>query len=113
MWQNARRVAHRSICTLKADRVQLRPEQSVDKSVFFRNPAPSVHSAMSDSEVPNKGEEEVLFTPEQIQWIDRLIASPLHRGLPQRRLLLPVVVCETWPVPRKRCQVEGPVLWVL
>ena len=57
MWQNVRRAAHRSMRILKADLTQLRPEQSVDKSVFFRNPAPSVHPAMSDSEVPNKGEE--------------------------------------------------------
>ena len=34
-----------------------------------------VWPAMSDSEVMNEGEYEVPFTSEQIQWIDRLIAS--------------------------------------
>ena len=41
----------------------------------FRNRVPP---AMSDSEATYKGEEEVPFTPEQIQWIDRFIASVLH-----------------------------------
>ena len=30
---------------------------------------------MTTNEATNEGEEEVPFTPEQIQWIDRLIAS--------------------------------------
>lgn len=39
-----------------------------------------VWPAMSDSEAMNEGEDEVPFTPEQIQWIDRLIAS---RAMPR------------------------------
>ena len=84
--------------------MQLCPEQSVDKSVLFRNPAPSCSPHHGDSEATNKGEEEVPFTQEQIQWVDSLIAS---RATPRLTSTwdTSVVVRETWPAPWKCCQV--------